>query len=45
MAVWLEKGENSTSYFLSLEQKKENDNTINKVKNETCDVFCDNELL
>ena len=44
-AVWVEKEEKSTSYFLSLEQKKHNDNTINKVKNENGDVFCGNENL
>ena len=44
-AVWLEKGEKSTSYFLSLEQKQQNDNTINRVKNERGDMFCDNDNI
>ena len=44
-AVWLEKGEKSTSYFLSLEQKQQNDNTINRVTNESGDMFCDNENI
>jgi hypothetical protein len=38
----MEKGEKSTSYFLSLENKQQTHNTIHKVKDDSGTVINDN---
>ena len=41
-AIWMEKGEKSTSYFLSLKKKQQTNNTIHKVKDDSGTVVNDN---
>ena len=44
-ATWIEQGEKSTKYFLGLEQSKQTNSTINKLKINNNKVYKDNEIL